>query len=460
MGVNQNRAHFDDVIKRPVVFGFPRFTSWILKKKMSSATSSSSRKYITAPFTPYQFEDELASDLEKDDSAILEKRYASYTKKEKKEEKNEVVATNAAASSEKAKSIKSQTQWTRALDVVQEHFSSHVILDGVSQKIPPQIYALKHSAKRDWILYKKRECERRKRIREKIKREKTNEQHGKPANVLLAMVDSCESCRRLYVTVNLFWGVTLCDSCYFNPEVINGYMTSRLEAADHKVKISSENIVEEVMRFRSSSSNNSTASVINTPSSKKRKRKSSSSSSPPPSSPTDNGNANFFCVTPFKPPPKGDAMVFNERPAPTPPTSPGETPGNDLEKMEVAEGIMFHNDDPYFEDVRSPSPLLTPPPPPPSTQQQQQQQPPLPPCDFSQFNSLLLFTEDEGAGENSNTMLGCPTPTPTSSTPFNSKEDEEEENRYHEEFGIEDEDYSRYALCDFDLSQRSQGCWF
>lgn len=425
--------------KGPLVFCFPRFSSWISKKKMS-------RKYITAPFTPYQFEDELASDLEKDDAEILEKRYRD--KKAKTEESSSSSSKVPGESSKTTKSIKSQTQWTRSLDVVQEHFSSHVILDGVSQKIPPQIYALKHSAKRDWILYKKRECERRKRIREKIKREKTNEQHGKPANVLLAMVDSCESCRRLYVTVNLFWGVTLCDSCYFNPEIINGYMSSRLESAEHKVKISSENIVEEVMRFRGEA-----ASKSPPPPSKKRKRKIASPPLPPeentPSSSSSN-NSSFFCVTPFKPPPKEDAMVFNERPIPPPPTSPGEPPGNELEKMEVAEGIMKCDDDPYFEDIRSPSPIPELPPSPS----------PAPPPAFrtlyDQTDFKQLFID---AGENSNTVIGT-TPNnsySSSSTIFAPIIEEEEEK---DELGIDDEDYHKYLEYDYDLSQRSQGCWF
>jgi len=401
------------------------------------STNFNPKKYISAPFTPYQFEDELASDLEKDDAEILEKRY-----KDKKERK-ESSQTTEKIPGEKSKSIKSQTQWTRSLDVVQEHFSSHVILDGVSQKIPPQIYALKHTAKRDWILYKKRECERRKRIREKIKREKTNEQYGKPANILLAMVDSCESCRRLYVTVNLFWGITLCDSCYFNPEIINGYMTSRLEAAEHKVKISSENIVEEVMRFRD----------INHPfSSKKRKRKTSREENQYSSSSSSSNNANFFHVTPFKPPPKEDAIILNERPPPPqpPPTSPGEPPGNELEKMEVAEGIMKCNDDPYFEDIRSPSPLPDSPlpctpkryPTPPTART---------PYDYTDFKQLFL-----DAGENSNTMLGS-TPNAMYTTYSQSSIFESFDK---EELGVEDiEDYRDYLRRDYDLSQRSQGCW-
>jgi hypothetical protein len=77
------------------------------------------------------------------------------------------------------------------------------------------------------MLYKKRECERRKRLRIKLEKEREIERQGGPANILLSMVDACEVCRKLYVTVNLFWGVTLCDSCYFNKDVIDDIMKKK-----------------------------------------------------------------------------------------------------------------------------------------------------------------------------------------------------------------------------------------
>jgi len=218
---------------------------------MDSSSSPKRGVYITAPHTPYYFEDEVFNGLTKDDSAILEERYY----KKAIVEKTLISSSSSSSSSskdddDKRKSVKSQTQWTRALDAVQEHFSSHVTLDGSSHKLPPMIYALKTAAKHNWVLYKKRECERRKRIRKKIEREKTNEKQGRPANVLMAMVDMCETCKRLYVTVNLFWGVTLCDSCYFNPAVINEIMANANEEAASKSHFTSENIVDEVLRFK------------------------------------------------------------------------------------------------------------------------------------------------------------------------------------------------------------------
>jgi hypothetical protein len=88
---------------------------------------------------------------------------------------------------------------------------------------------MKLQAKNTWVLYKKRECERRKRIRRKIQKEKERESANQPSNLLLALVDRCESCKRFYITVNLFWGVTLCDSCYFNENVIREIMRSQKE---------------------------------------------------------------------------------------------------------------------------------------------------------------------------------------------------------------------------------------
>lgn len=123
----------------------------------------------------------------------------------------------------------SRTQWTRIHDGVQEHFSSHVLINGSSHQLPSSIYALKQISKQSWMLYKKRECERRKRLRVKLEKEREIEAQGGPANILLSMVDACEICKKLYVTVNLFWGITICDVCYFNEEVIKEIMKKRKE---------------------------------------------------------------------------------------------------------------------------------------------------------------------------------------------------------------------------------------
>lgn len=202
---------------------------------MSSSSSPSS-----LPTVHINYEDELGSDLEKDDVTVLEKRYSirqNVARLAKKLDRRAI-----------SKIMKSQTQWTRALDAVQEHFSSHVSLDGVSHRLPENLYALKVAAKHSWVLYKKRECERRKRIRKRLEKEKEKEVKGEPANVLLSMVDMCESCQRLYVSVNLFWGMTLCDSCYFNPDMITHIMKEKVTAAKNKMEITQDNVVDEVLR--------------------------------------------------------------------------------------------------------------------------------------------------------------------------------------------------------------------
>ena len=275
---------------------------------METKTVTPMGVYVTTPFTPY-FEDEVSNSLDKDDATILEERYRYRTSSTSlSAQKNNLPPTSSKIARERqhriTKSTKSQTQWTRALDAVQEHFSSHVSLDGSSHKLPPNIYALKTIAKHNWVLYKKRECERRKRIRRKIEKEKDNERSGKPANVLMAMVDSCEACKRLYVTVNLFWGVTLCDSCYFNPGVINDIMKSRNESAEQKMNYTPENIVKEVIRYRKEffAANKSYYEIPN--------------------------NA-------VKPSP-----ISNNNPGTS---SPKNT--HSLEKMEIAEGIVLGDDD-------------------------------------------------------------------------------------------------------------------
>lgn len=174
------------------------------------------------------YESECESDLEKDDILVLSARYNRFVKKS---------LGGGGPKSVKAKNTRRNNEnrikshWTRIYDEIQEHFSSHVNINQISHLLPPNIYAMKQSAKQSWLLYKKRECERRKRLRLKIETERAKEEKGEePGNILLSMVDSCECCRKLYVSVNLFWGSTLCDICYFNPEVIQGIVSAKSKA--------------------------------------------------------------------------------------------------------------------------------------------------------------------------------------------------------------------------------------
>jgi len=163
------------------------------------------------------YESGCESELEKDDVEVLAKRYNKFID----------VMDNLKNKDNGIKKNRLKAQWTTMHDAVQEHFTSHVMLNGAVHLLPPNIYALKQSSKQSWMLYKKRECERRKRLRQKIEKERKVEESGGPANLLLSMVDACEVCRKLYITVNLFWGVTLCDVCYFNEDVINEIMKTK-----------------------------------------------------------------------------------------------------------------------------------------------------------------------------------------------------------------------------------------
>lgn len=167
-------------------------------------------------YHPYnvKLEEEMEMTLLQDDVDILQQRYIRYSHSNLKQ--------------------KLQSQWTRNTDAVQEHFSSHIILENPNGgenliPLPKEIYAMKRQAKESWVLYKKRECERRKRIRRKIAEEKEKEDDKKPSNLLLALVDRCEFCKRFYITVNLFWGITLCDVCYFNEAIIHEIMKKQKE---------------------------------------------------------------------------------------------------------------------------------------------------------------------------------------------------------------------------------------
>src|SRR3989304_1767177 len=170
-----------------------------------------------------KFEDEVSESIELDDSVVLANRvkaHKDYVGLMKG--RNQRVYTH------------SRTQWTRVHDGVQEHFSSHVLINGAAYKLPSNIYALKQIAKQSWMLYKKRECERRKRLRVKLEKEREIEAQGGPANILLSMVDACEVCKKLFVTVNLFWGLTICDLCYFNEDVIKDIMKQRKDYVNNE----------------------------------------------------------------------------------------------------------------------------------------------------------------------------------------------------------------------------------
>lgn len=181
------------------------------------------------------YENVCLRELDQDDGTVLETRYRQYEEELRKIKSR--AASGRISRIIPSNSRRMKTQWTRIHDEVQEHFSSHVLINNSMHQLPPSIYALKHTAKQSWMLYKKRECERRKRLRQKLEKERMIEKQGGPANILLSMVDSCEICKKLYISVNLFWGITLCDICYFNPEVIQDIMSQRVKQDKEKEQL-------------------------------------------------------------------------------------------------------------------------------------------------------------------------------------------------------------------------------
>lgn len=189
-------------------------------------------------------EDIIENNLDEDDTQELKRRFTIYSKtrklyrKNKKEfhSKNDPPETISLSPLSKKRKFDHpdkfypyfKCQWTTHHDAVSEHFCSHIILEPSQiYTLPDQIYALKQAAKTSYVLYKKRECERRKRIRKRLEKEKANTENNLPSNLLLCMTDQCEFCKKLFVTVNLFWGHTLCDLCYFNEDIIKQIMHQR-----------------------------------------------------------------------------------------------------------------------------------------------------------------------------------------------------------------------------------------
>jgi hypothetical protein len=66
-------------------------------------------------------------------------------------------------------------------------------------------------AKAIFKLYKKKECERKRRYKRKRK---------SPENEFKFFLNRCGICHRLRPAVNLFWGELMCERCYFTPSRI------------------------------------------------------------------------------------------------------------------------------------------------------------------------------------------------------------------------------------------------
>ena len=145
-------------------------------------------------------------------------------------------------------------------------FRSHIQFNTFERdvKLPKNVKVYKNKARDKFSRYKKAECERRRRYARRRKMiftnkfvkqtresrrlqkkidmalmnegencEKVERLLGKKARLLEesrydAMLNEavqdltmrCETCKKLFLRVNLFWGISLCDSCYFDKTVL------------------------------------------------------------------------------------------------------------------------------------------------------------------------------------------------------------------------------------------------
>jgi len=150
-------------------------------------------------------------------------------------------------------------------------FHSHIYCSYLEKtlKLPKNVRLFKYKARDKFCRYKKAECERRRRYANRRKTIFTKSfikqtcesrrlqkkidyemKHGederrlqrllkKKADLLEAakyttvlteamqdLTMRCENCKKLYLRVNLFWGVSLCDICYFDTDVIQNIMSN------------------------------------------------------------------------------------------------------------------------------------------------------------------------------------------------------------------------------------------
>lgn len=129
----------------------------------------------------------------------------------------------------------SHVEYTRKEDGTEMQVENHPLIQAL--KLPSKVILLRERCKRRFKWYKKRECERRRRYRlvrksyeEKRKAflskkdEVTVEDLDVMKTYALAILERCEFCGGFFLFVNLFWGATLCDRCYFNPANICSIM--------------------------------------------------------------------------------------------------------------------------------------------------------------------------------------------------------------------------------------------
>jgi hypothetical protein len=87
---------------------------------------------------------------------------------------------------------------------------------GVSLQETEIIHHYKEKSRQLFGLYKKKECERKRRYRKKKKTPITEPKFA---------LNRCSLCEKLRPAVNIFWGNVLCDRCYFTPSRIHFIMT-------------------------------------------------------------------------------------------------------------------------------------------------------------------------------------------------------------------------------------------
>lgn len=217
-----------------------------------------------------------------------------------------------------------KTQWFRLssearcswvnMDPTTAHFHSHVEYnrkeDGseFSQtehqhpliqalRLPSRVILLREGAKQRFKWYKKRECERRRRYRmarevydiqrkrfQEKKHSITLEDLDMMKQYTMSILERCEFCGGFFLSINLFWGTTICDSCYFNPANIQSIMQKDEGKILSLHGVSAPKALEP--SCLTSATTTSTSITITTESKKRSKKKSSIPATPPATPPT------------------------------------------------------------------------------------------------------------------------------------------------------------------------------
>lgn len=121
--------------------------------------------------------------------------------------------------------------FNKSHDAVSGYYCNNLTLANSPIFLDENILRVRKLACKYFEAYKKRECERRRRYNSQPSAVKKKEWQKFD---VLRNYNRCEVCGKFFARVNLFWGFSLCTTCYFNPAVIEFIMWQKFDLDKQK----------------------------------------------------------------------------------------------------------------------------------------------------------------------------------------------------------------------------------